>query len=105
MVPYQTVIAVSGRHTFSEIPRVSRMLRFLGLLAVAAIAFIIAGSLLGSPVAPSRGSTGCGLRRVGACLFGVLYLLIVFAHFGAFSYRWQVRSHRRKVSILSLDEK
>ncbi len=81
------------------------MLRFLGLLAVAALAFAIAGSLLGSPVAPSRGSTGYGLRRVGACMFGILYLLIVFAHFGAFSYRWQIGTHRWNVSILGLDEK
>ncbi|KAF8634485.1 hypothetical protein AX15_000923 [Amanita polypyramis BW_CC] len=92
-------IGLVGQSVFSDTPRVSHMLRFLGFLAILALAFTVAGGLLGSSVAPTQGGTGCILRRLGAGVFAGLYLLIVFAHFGAFSYRWRIKSNRRKLLV------
>ena len=93
----------SGQRTFSEYPRFSYVLRILSLVVVAAVIFAIAGGLLGSHVAPKHGSAGLALRRMGACVFALSFLLIVFVHFGALTYRWHIRAHRRQVKILKLN--
>ncbi|KAF8640849.1 hypothetical protein AX17_000497 [Amanita inopinata Kibby_2008] len=92
-------IGLVGQHTYSETPRISHMLRALGLLCLIALGLTIAGDLLGSPVNPTRGGTGLVLRRVAACVFAVLYIFLVLIHFGALSFRWYLRSYRRKMLL------
>jgi len=90
-------IGLVGQRTFSDYPRFSYVLRILSMVVVAAAIFAIAGGLLGSPVAPKHGSAGLALRRMGACVFALSFVLIAFAHFGALTYRWHIRAHRRQL--------
>ena len=74
------------------------MFRFLGFLAIAALAISIAGDDLGTDLAhPSQAHTGMILRRAAAIIFGFLWVLLVFVHIGCWTYRYYLRSHRRRV--------
>lgn len=88
----------SGQHTYSEIPRVSLFFRLFGVLGLIGLGLSIAGGILGSPVAPANANIGVILRRTGACVYGGVYVLLLAAFFGTFSYRWHLRSYRRNVS-------
>ena len=89
----------SGQHTYSEIPRVTVIFRIFGLITLVGLGLTIAGGILGSPVSPNTGNAGWILRRAGACVYAAVYLLLILAFFGTFSYRWHLRSYRRNVSI------
>lgn len=89
----------SGHRTFSDNIRVIYNLRTLSVLALAALGLTIAGDLLGTHVAPSQGHIGFILRRVGAGIYGGLYILLVMVHLGAWTYRWHLKSYRRRVSV------
>jgi len=90
-------LGLAGQHTFSEIPRVTVMLRILGFLTLVGLAMVIAGDLLGTHVAPNDGSTGKILRWVGAIIYAVVYVFLFIAHFTSCSYRYELRSYRRNV--------
>jgi len=88
----------SGQNTYSEIPRVTVFFRSFGILALVGLGLNIAGGILGSHVSPKTANAGYILRRAGASVFGLVYILILLAFFGTFSYRWHLRSYRRNVS-------
>ncbi|RXW23831.1 hypothetical protein EST38_g2025 [Candolleomyces aberdarensis] len=90
-------LGMAGQHTYSEIPRVTVIFRTFGLLTLVGLGLTIAGGILGSPVSPNTGTTGWILRRAGACVYAVVYLLLILAFFGTFSYRWHLRSYRRNL--------
>lgn len=71
--------------------------RVFGLITLVGLGLTIAGGILGSPVSPNTGTTGWILRRAGACIYAFVYVLLVLAFFGTFSYRWHLRSYRRNV--------
>lgn len=74
-------------------------MRTLSVLALAALGVTIAGDLLGTHVAPTKGHIGSILRRVGAGIYAGLYILLVLVHLGAWTYRWHLKSYRRRVSL------
>lgn len=93
---------VSGYRTFSENPRVSYNFRALGILALGALVVTVVGGILGTHVAPSKGDSGFILRRVGSGIYGGMYVFLVLVHLGAWTYRWHLKSYRRKVSQIVL---
>lgn len=93
---------VSGHRTFSDNPRIIYNLRILGLLALAALGVTIAGGILGTHVAPNQGNIGFILRRVGSGIYGGIYILLVLVHIGAWTYRWHLKSYRRRVGKIRL---
>lgn len=90
---------VRGQNTYSDVPRVSIMFRIFGLLALVGLGVGVAGGILGTHIAPNDGHIGLILRRVSAGIFAGLYVLLLLAHFGAWSYRWHLRHYRRHVSF------
>ncbi|KAJ3575921.1 hypothetical protein NP233_g797 [Leucocoprinus birnbaumii] len=90
-------VGMVGHRTFSDNPRIIYNLRTLGFLAIVALALSIAGGLLGTHVAPNQGNVGFILRRVASGVYGGLYILQVLVHFGAWTYRWHLKSYRRKL--------
>lgn len=91
-----------GQHTYSDNPRVSIIFRIIGLLALAGLGIVVAGGILGTHIAPKSGHIGLTLRRAGAGIFAGVYVLLVLAHVGAWTYRWQLRHYRRHVSFQTL---
>ncbi|KAJ3549282.1 hypothetical protein NMY22_g941 [Coprinellus aureogranulatus] len=81
----------------AEIPRVTVFFRAFGILALIGLGLTIAGGILGSHVSPNSGNAGWILRRAGASVYGAVYLLILCAFFGTFSYRWHLRTYRRNL--------
>lgn len=79
-------------------PRVTTIFRIFALLVLAALGLSIAGGILGSPVAENE-NVGSILRKAAACLYAGVYILLVLAYFGTFSYRWHLRSYRRNVRL------
>ncbi|KAF9454997.1 hypothetical protein P691DRAFT_691235 [Macrolepiota fuliginosa MF-IS2] len=90
-------VGMVGHRTFSDNPRIIYNLRALGLLSLIALGLTIAGGLVGTFIAKSKGNVGFILRRVGAGVYGGLYILIVLVHFGAWTYRWHLKNYRRKL--------
>ncbi|XP_006454590.1 hypothetical protein AGABI2DRAFT_182557 [Agaricus bisporus var. bisporus H97] len=83
-------LGMVGHRTFSENPRVIYNLRTLGILALGALAVTITGGVLGKHV-------GFVLRRVGSGIYGGMYVFLVLVHLGAWTYRWHLKSYRRKL--------
>jgi hypothetical protein len=77
-------------------PRVTTIFRIFALLTLAALGLTIAGGILGSPVANNE-NVGSILRKAAACVYAGIYIFLVLAYFGTFSYRWHLRSYRRNV--------
>jgi hypothetical protein len=92
----------SGQHTYSEIPRVTVIFRSFGGITLIGLGLAIAGGILGSPVSPDDADIGTTLRRVSSCVYAGVWVLLVLAFFGTFSYRWHLRSYRRNVRITRL---
>ncbi|KAF5337230.1 hypothetical protein D9611_003452 [Ephemerocybe angulata] len=90
-------LGMAGQHTYSEIPRVTVFFRIFGILGLIGMGLTIAGCVLGSSVAPNSGSAGWILRRAGASVYGAVYIFLLLAFFGTFSYRWHLRSYRRNL--------
>lgn len=72
--------------------------RVCGVIGLIGIGITVAGGVLGTHVSPDQGPIGLILRRVGAGIFAGLYVLLFLAHIGAWTYRFQMRHYRRKVS-------
>ncbi|TEB39072.1 hypothetical protein FA13DRAFT_1656266 [Coprinellus micaceus] len=90
-------LGMAGQHTYSEIPRVTVFFRIFGILTLIGLGLTIPGCILGSHISPNNGNVGWILRRAGASVYGVVYILILCAFFGTFSYRWHLRTYRRNL--------
>ncbi|KAF5355731.1 hypothetical protein D9756_004029 [Leucocoprinus leucothites] len=90
-------VGMVGHRTFSDNPRIIYNLRILGFLAIVALALSVAGGLLGTHVAPNQGDIGFILQRASSGIYGVLYIFQVLVHIGAWTYRWHLKSYRRKL--------
>lgn len=90
-------LGMAGQHTYSEMPRVTTIFRIFALLTFVGLGLSIAGGILGSTVSPNTGNVGSILRKAAACIYGGVYILLVMAYFGTFSYRWHLRSYRRNL--------
>lgn len=73
------------------------ILRMLGVLCLVALALTIAGGVLGSPTSLSPSKSALTLREAAAGLFAAFFVIDFFANIGAWTYRWHLRSYRRKV--------
>ena len=80
--------------------RGTKLLGLLGSLAVALTAY--GGSMYGSAKDQSKLNTGITLRRLGAVLIGILFLLLTGATFWCLSHRGRILKYRRKVRPLLL---
>ena len=89
-----------GQSTYSEIPRVSVIFRVVGIVTLAGTAITAAGGGLGVPGHPTNEHTGLILRRVGAGIFAFVYVVLLLAHFGCWSYHYQMRRYRLKARSL-----
>ncbi|KAG7450185.1 uncharacterized protein BT62DRAFT_927493 [Guyanagaster necrorhizus] len=89
-------LGLAGQHTYSEEPRVTRLFRFAGFIALIALALAIAGGLLGTHVNPDA-NAGMIVRRVEAGVYGALYLFLVFIAMVSWSHRYFMRSYRRRL--------
>lgn len=73
------------------------LLRISGFLGLVGLALSIAGGVLGSPTSLSRNKVGLTLREVAAGIYAGFYVIAFFAHTGAFTYRFYLRTYRWKV--------
>jgi len=92
-------IGLVGQHAFSENPKMSRSMRFIGLLTIIAMALSIAGGVNQNSSKPSNVNTGKTLRRVGAAIFAGVYILLVIVHIASWSYRFVIMRHRQTLLI------
>ncbi|KAG5653505.1 hypothetical protein H0H81_012715 [Sphagnurus paluster] len=72
----------------------------LGPLLLSTLGFLglaIAGGLLGTHISPEKGDVGLILRRASASVFAGVYVILFLAHFGCWTYHFQMRSYRRKL--------
>ena len=69
----------------------------LGLLGLVGLALSIAGGVLGSPTSLPPSNVALTLREAAAGLYAGFFVIGFFAHIGAWSYRWYLRSYRRNV--------
>jgi len=90
-------IGMAGQHTYSENPRVISVLRMLGFLGLLGLALMIAGGVLGSSTSISQGKTGLTLREAAAGVYAGFYVVDFMVHVGAWTYRWHLRSYRRRL--------
>ncbi|KAF9458735.1 hypothetical protein BDZ94DRAFT_1225790 [Collybia nuda] len=90
-------LGLAGQNTYSENTRVSVIFRIYGIIGLAGVGLTTAGGVLGTHVSPDQGHIGLILRRVGAGVFSGLYVLLLLAHIGAWTYRFQMRYYRRKL--------
>ncbi|KAK0208421.1 hypothetical protein DFS33DRAFT_1303265 [Desarmillaria ectypa] len=89
-------LGLAGQHTYSQEPRVTRLLRFAGLIAAVALALAIAGGLLGTHVNPDT-NAGMIVRHVEAGVYGVLYLFLGFITMVSWSHHYFMKSYRRRL--------
>jgi len=92
-------IGMAGQHTYSENPRFVVFLRMLGLSGLVGLALSVAGGVLGSSTSLSDSKVGLVLRKAGAGVYAGFYVLAFFAHIGAWTYRWHLRSYRRRLLL------
>jgi len=90
-------IGMAGQHTYSDNHRYIVILRILGVLGLVGLALSIAGGVLGSPTSVSPSNAALPLREAAAILFAVFFVIDFFAHIGAWTYRWHLRSYRRRL--------
>jgi len=90
---------MAGQHTYSENPRFVVFLRMLGLSGLVGLALSIAGGVLGSPTSLSDSKVGLVLRKAAAGVYAGFYALALLAHIGAWTYRWHLRSYRRRLLL------
>ncbi|RDB29693.1 hypothetical protein Hypma_015150 [Hypsizygus marmoreus] len=90
-------IGLAGQSSYSEVSRVSIILRLYGLLVITGLALSIAGGLLGTHVSPTQGNVGLTLRRASAGIFAGVYVFLFMTHLGCWTYHFQMRSYRRKL--------
>ncbi|KAF8912948.1 hypothetical protein CPB84DRAFT_490748 [Gymnopilus junonius] len=91
-------IGMAGQHTYGENPRVSVILRIIGIVGLAGLGLCIAGGVLGGEAAGNH-DVATALRRAGICLYAGIYVMLFAVHIGTWTYRWHLRSYRR--SLLS----
>ncbi|KAJ3513122.1 hypothetical protein NLJ89_g3126 [Agrocybe chaxingu] len=89
-------IGMAGQHTYSENPRVTVVLRLVGLLGLAGLGLCIAGGVLGAQAAADQ-NTAATLRRAGVGVYAGIYVILLIVHIGTWSYRWHLRSYRRNL--------
>ncbi|CAA7259973.1 unnamed protein product [Cyclocybe aegerita] len=89
-------IGMAGQHTYSENPRVTIVLRLVGLLGLAGLGLCIAGGVLGAQAAADQ-NTATTLRRAGVGVYAGIYVILLIVHIGTWSYRWHLRSYRRNL--------
>jgi len=87
-------IGLVGQHAYSENPNMSRSFRLIGLLTIATMAMFIAGGVNIRSSKQSDVTTGRTLRRVGAVMLSVVYVLLVIVHIASWSYRYVIMRHR-----------
>ncbi|KAF8807678.1 hypothetical protein BYT27DRAFT_7189766 [Phlegmacium glaucopus] len=90
-------IGMAGQHTYSENPRVVFLLRTLGVLGLVGLALSIAGGVLGSPASLSHSKVALILREAAAGVYAGFYVVVFMVHIGAWTYRWHLRSYRRRL--------
>ena len=61
------------------------------------LALSIAGGVLGSPTSLPSSKVALTLREAAAGLYTGFFVIDFFAHIGAWTYRWYLRSYRRNV--------
>lgn len=91
----------SGQHTYSENPRITILLRLIGVLGLAGLGLCIAGGVLGIQATANQ-NLATILRRAGVCLYAGMYVILFMVHIGTWTYRWHLRSYRRNVSYIIL---
>jgi hypothetical protein len=96
--------ANSGKNAYSENPRVTRSFRFVGGLAIVALALTVSGGVDASSLNPGEAKQGRTLRQVGVIIFAVVYVLLVFVHVVCWSYVWQLSSRGRQVRYILFNE-
>ncbi|KDR85289.1 hypothetical protein GALMADRAFT_234063 [Galerina marginata CBS 339.88] len=89
-------IGMAGQHTYSENPRVTTMLRLIGILGLGGLGLCIAGGVLGGQAAANQ-NLATILRRAGVCVYAGIYVILFMAHIGTWTYRWHLRSYRRSL--------
>lgn len=94
-----TINLHSGQRTYSLQTRFVVLLRLIGVLDLLGLTLSIAGGVLGSPTSLSQSKVGLILREVAAGIYAGMYVMTVFAYTGALTYRWHLRSYRRRVRI------
>jgi len=90
-------IGMAGQHTYSENPRFIVILRTLGVLGLVGLILSIAGGALGSPTSLSSSKVALTLREASAGFFAGFFVIDFLVHIGAWTYRWYLRSYRRKL--------
>ncbi|KAL0950696.1 hypothetical protein HGRIS_007473 [Hohenbuehelia grisea] len=89
-------LGLVGQYAFSESNRTIRIFRVIGLLALAALAISVAGAVQSNdPQNDGARHTGTILRRVGAVLYAVLWVVLFLTHIVCYSYRHHVLPERR----------
>lgn len=86
-----------GQHTYSENPRVTIILRIIGIVGLGGLGLCIAGGVLGGEATANQ-NVATTLRRAGVCLYAGIYVVLFAVHIGTWTYRWHLRSYRRHVS-------
>jgi len=89
-------IGMAGQHTYSENPRVTSILRAVGLLGLVGLALCIAGGVLGTQPTANQ-NIASTLRRAGVCVYAGMYVILFGTHIGTWTYRWHLRSYRRNL--------
>ncbi|KAJ7693685.1 hypothetical protein B0H17DRAFT_1059520 [Mycena rosella] len=90
-------LGLAGQHTYSEYHHTTRLFRLVAIFVVIAMGLAIAGGILGSTVAPTKGHIGDILRKTASALYGALYVVFIVIHVRCFADRYELRSYRRRL--------
>ncbi|KAJ7462767.1 hypothetical protein B0H11DRAFT_2054271 [Mycena galericulata] len=90
-------LGLAGQHTYSEYLHTTRMFVSVAFFLLIAMALAIAGGILGTHIAPTKGHIGDILRKTAAALYGALYIVLFVLHLRCWGDRYELRSHRRRL--------
>ncbi|KAH9486689.1 hypothetical protein JR316_0000754 [Psilocybe cubensis] len=89
-------IGMAGQHTYSENPRITTILRLIGIFGLGGMGLCIAGGILNGESTANQ-SLAVALRRAGVCIYAGMYVIIFAVFIGTWTYRWHLRSYRRSL--------
>ncbi|KAJ7101018.1 hypothetical protein C8R43DRAFT_1048094 [Mycena crocata] len=90
-------LGLAGQHTYSEYLHTTRLFVSIAVFIIVTMGLSIAGGLLGTHVAPTKGHIGDILRKTASALYGALYLVLFVVHLRCWGDRYELRSYRRKL--------
>ncbi|KAL0576566.1 hypothetical protein V5O48_005398 [Marasmius crinis-equi] len=90
-------LGLAGQHQYSEYRQMSRYFRGFAIFPIIAMAFCIAGNILGSHVSPDSANAGLILRRIAAGIYGATYLLLFLLAGKCWTYRYYLKRHRKRL--------